>query len=501
MTDFNGKSTFFGYDTMGRPTKQLSPDGSTKILSYNFLGTPGPQNLQIQLPNGLEKRVFIDGFGRAWYTEQMGADGKSTVVEMRFNSRDQITALSTPYLKGVQAPLWNYLSYEAMGRLQSVKKAGSAEVSYCYDGLNTFTVNENEHLSASSADAYGRVKQQLQFKGNVKRDCDLILQSIENLSLLPYSLNKFSYNVYDQLETAEDSRGNLSKYQHDTLGRLAEVVDPDWGKWRFEYDLAGNLTGSSDSSQDETHCAYDKLNRVTQKASVKPGHAQRILDEFRYDETQDGTGKLTSSTDSLGIAATDYDEMGRIVTESRVIRGHKYKMSFEYDQNSRLKAETFPMGDKILLSYNGPYESSINRSNHILIDKSNFDALGNAHEVHFQNGTVASNRYGGTSANGCVGEIPKLCGIKIVGGNGIPLADISYSYDPKGNVIQIQNQEKESKFQFDALDRLSYAEYTAGPNGPQKHYNFQYDSLDNITWNSAIGSYSYDSVVQPHAVK
>jgi YD repeat-containing protein len=52
---------------------------------------------------------------------------------------------------------------------------------------------------------------------------------------------------------------------YNVLGQKTDMIDPDMGKWKYGYDLGGNLITQTDALTHSLIFQYDRLNRVTSK--------------------------------------------------------------------------------------------------------------------------------------------------------------------------------------------------------------------------------------------
>jgi YD repeat-containing protein len=51
----------------------------------------------------------------------------------------------------------------------------------------------------------------------------------------------------------------------DALSRKTGMIDPDMGKWKYDYDLASNLITQTDALNNTLWFKYDALNRLIEK--------------------------------------------------------------------------------------------------------------------------------------------------------------------------------------------------------------------------------------------
>jgi len=86
--------------------------------------------------------------------------------------------------------------------------------------------------------------------------------------------------------------------------------------------------------------------------------------------------------------------------------------------------------------------------------------------------------------------------------SGVALQDLSYAYDPVGNITRIVDAgselPKDATFAYDELDRLVVARIEAA--GELIEESYSYSPVGNILSKTGIGAYTYDDPRHPHAV-
>jgi YD repeat-containing protein len=151
----------------------------------------------------------------------------------------------------------------------------------------------------------------------------------------------------------------LISYAYDADGNLTQKVMP-----------APNQTGSA--THTVSYC-YDQLNRVTGKAyswqTCQNGQLPQgtAAVSYKYDETTNSIGHLTSLTDQAGSATYSYDILGRMSSESRTIAGVTKTMSYTYNLDGSVATMTYPSGAVITYTPDsaGRVLSAVDASNNI----------------------------------------------------------------------------------------------------------------------------------------
>ncbi|PIQ84205.1 MAG: hypothetical protein COV75_03455, partial [Candidatus Omnitrophica bacterium CG11_big_fil_rev_8_21_14_0_20_63_9] len=97
------------------------------------------------------------------------------------------------------------------------------------------------------------------------------------------------------------------------MGRKSSMIDPDMGRWVYEYDGVGNLISQTDARSVTTTFTYDPLNRLIEKSynlsQADSGVQATGTVRYTYDDPAQpfAKGKLTGITDGSGSSRFEYD--------------------------------------------------------------------------------------------------------------------------------------------------------------------------------------------------
>src|SRR6266481_318670 len=141
-------------------------------------------------------------------------------------------------------------------------------------------------------------------------------------------------------------------FTYDSLSRLLTAFNPESGLTSYAYDNNGNLTSKTSPAPNQQSTAtqvisfcYDAINRVTSKAY---GAASCPLSSpvvtYTYDQGTNGIGHLTSLTDQAGSGIYNYNVLGRLSSETRVLAGISKNLSYAYNLDGSPKSITYPSG-------------------------------------------------------------------------------------------------------------------------------------------------------------
>jgi RHS repeat-associated protein len=274
------------------------------------------------------------------------------------------------------------------------------------------------------------------------------------------------------------------------LGQKTDMIDPDMGKWKYGYDLGGNLITQTDNIGQVLWFKYDPLNRLTEKRQT--GSAGTLLAAYTYDIGSNAKGRRTSMSDPSGSASWTYDLRGRVITDSKFItNAGTFNTSFGYDAMDRVLTTTYPTNEVVTQTYNaqGLLENLRSASNNQWY-ASNLD--------YNANGSIALLKLS-PSIGITYTYYPLNFRLKNIQANA--LLNLNYAYDPVGNVARITDTTNSSQvisFTYDSLDRLTTASTSAVGNG-QYNESYTYNQIGNFTNKAGVTQW-YSDTAHDHAI-
>jgi YD repeat-containing protein len=163
--------------------------------------------------------------------------------------------------------------------------------------------------------------------------------SPSNDATSPWRVRRFSYDSLSRLLTAKNPESGTITYAYDNDGELLQKTSP-----------APNQTGSA--TQAVSFC-YDELHRPTKRDysvhtfSPPACPITTPIVSYVYDSGTNGKGHLTSLTDQPGTATYSYDILGRLITETRSLKGANNAaisktISYTYNLDGSVKTLTYP---------------------------------------------------------------------------------------------------------------------------------------------------------------
>jgi RHS repeat-associated protein len=365
-TDPNGINTCLGYDDLGRQTSQTARCGSTSATAppltttidryWRVQGDPDRSKVVTVThpPVGGASWVFTDGFGQKVAERGRSFDGGFTEAVISYDPMGRVASKSTPYIVGSGTQMNTSPVYDWLNRLDHVTQdlgpidgLGNRQslVTTTYDGVTVSTdevVNGQHQTKSVTRNALGKEATVTDAAGNTI---------------------SYEYDADGNLTKTTDASNNVTTIQYYSTGRKKAMTDPDLGTWSYVYNGFGDLIGQSDGAQAPTSLSYDQLGRMIEK-SDSSGTSFWV-----YDQGVGGVGKLSATigpqTDRFSAACTVpfadtvpylsgvdgtyrpttkyvYTAVGQLDTKEECTDGEVFQTNFGYDTFGRQTLLTYP---------------------------------------------------------------------------------------------------------------------------------------------------------------
>lgn len=484
VTDVNGVTTQWRYDSLGRKTKEIRGDKTQTSWAYLYCGGVaggsascpafGAYFVQVQplatdgvTSNGPLSVTYYDALDRVVRSETQGFDGSSVIrVDTEYDSEGRVYRTSRPYYSA-QSPLWTVYSYDALGRSTVVTSPDGSTAGKTYNGLMTVATNALQQTQTTVVNSQGQIVR---------------VTDTQNNTLL------YSYDAMGNLTQTTDPKGNVIKMTYDILGHKLSMVDPDLGRQLYTYNGLGQVKQQTDAKGNVTTFAYDALGRMLSRAEVD------LTSNWTYDSCASGAGKLCKATANNGYVRTNsYDALSRPVGTATTI-DTTYVASGTYDNNGRIATQSYPNGLVVKYVYTA--------LGYLLEVRNNVSSAlywrANARDAE---GHLTQQTYGNNVGTQQVFD-PATGRLKnVYAGAGNNVQSLGFSYDARGNMLTRTdgNQNLSETFLYDSLNRLTSNTVNSSGAGLVTQ-SYEYDSIGNITSRTDMGSYSYGASAGPHAV-
>jgi RHS repeat-associated protein len=296
----------------------------------------------------------------------------------------------------------------------------------------------------------------------------------------------FVYNRAGQLAKYIDPRGNVTTYETDAKGNLIKVTDALGQIRSSSYDPNNNLSASMDARGKTIQMAYDAMNRRLQTTNQIGGQYKLRYDTnglLKEQVDEDGRTRttaydifyrITSETDALtnatayGYQITDGSVSGSIGSLGGPIdiQYPTFKKQLKYDGRERITSVTLV----------NPGVSGTQSS----VSQKSYDARGQLINEVDANGKNRSYKY-------------DVFGLMLESTDALKTR-IQFSHDIRGNLIQITDAKGNvTKFSYDRNDRLLKETLPLG-----QSVTYGYDSsgnlIERVDSNGVKKEYSYDLI-------
>jgi RHS repeat-associated protein len=414
------------YDNAGRVSGQRDADGWWTTLGYDPVG----RQQSTTDPLGYQQKTLYDLAGQALATrDQLGRWAQSA-----YNARGWVTQKSDA-LGDVST-----MAYDRAGNLTSATDPLSHTQSYQYDALNRQTVATDalSHSVTTTYDAAGNVSTVTDQNGHVTSYAyDAANRRTITTEAVGTSVQESQTTGYDQVgnaTTQTDGLGHTVTYTFDKDNRQVAVTDALGHTTTTTYDKAGNQTAVTDALNKTSSYAYDGLNRPV--ASTDPlshttttvldaeGNAAGAVDPLLNvsESVTDPLGRVVRSLDANGgLTQQSYDAAGNLVS---LTDPDGNQTQFVYDGLNRVVKETDPAGNVTTTAY---------------------DAAGRVTSVIDRDGRTQKFSYDGAN---------RLTAATWLSSVNATVNLLTYSYDPKGNLMSAVDYHGSASYGNDALDRV-----------------------------------------------
>ena len=155
----------------------------------------------------------------------------------------------------------------------------------------------------------------------------------------------YGYDSMDWMTSYTNALGKTTEYTYDLEGNLTSRKDAAGRTEQFGYDGSGKLTEYTAPSGKKISYDYDELNELVKK-SYETAKGKKADDDVLY--AYDAVGQRVSMTDAIGVAAYEYDALGR-VTKAKDSAGQT--VTYAYSESGNLQEMGYPDGTKVTYEY------------------------------------------------------------------------------------------------------------------------------------------------------
>ena len=506
MSDPNGVSSTFGYDSRGNLVSSSIPGVGSSLATYGGDG----QVTSTSHSDGSSASFGYMPSGRL--TVARNALGES--VSFGFTPATNTKVIQSPRA----VPFWN-------GTSASASISGVFSTTVVLDnalGLPSTINGNNGQVARFTYDAKGSRLTSTDAAGRTVTNTYDPLDRIATQSFPNGSRITNAYNPAGFLGAVYDPRGLVTTYGYNGFGEITSVISPDTGSTSQSYDVAGRTSAQTRADGRTVSFGWDALARPTSRS------AAGVTETLIYDQGNFGKGRLTGLSGTGGNVSFAYDAGGRLTSQTVSAQGQILTVGWSYDSAGRFTGMSYPDGQSLTFQYD-----AYGRPNKVL-GSAGGNSFTVADNMLYQPAT--DKLYGWRFGNG----LPRLYTIdtdnRLTNLNGGAVHGLQFAYTPNLNTIAaitdtVYGSGQSSTLSYDTQDRLtsvvrsgadqgfgldlssnrnsqtlsgtSYA-YTIDPasnrltsvSGGGVTRGFSYDAVGNVTQNTPTGvvhTYVYDT--------
>jgi RHS repeat-associated protein len=314
----------------------------------------------------------------------------------------------------------------------------------------------------------------------------------------------------NQREVIDAKDRIVMRYDYDMLGTRVHQASMEAGERWILNDVAGQPIYAWDSRNHRFRTIYDHLRRPIESYLREGAGSELMIGRTVYGETQPNPdsknqrGKVIQLFDQAGVVTTeDYDFKGNLLASRRQL-AREYKTTIDWSTDPELEPETFTRNatyDALNRPFTATspdgsvYRATFNEANLLqkvdvnlrgaqtattFVTNIDYDAKGQRKRIEYANGVKTEYDYDLLTF--------RLTHLKTVRG-AERLQDLSYTYDPSGNMTQIQDNAQQTiyfnnqvvtannDYTYDAVYRLITAtgrEHTGQVSQPETTWNDEF---------------------------
>jgi RHS repeat-associated protein len=440
-TNALGNSTSFAYDLLGRLTQVTYSDGSKTTSTYDAVGnlisfTDQARKTTDYTYDAIDRLITkIDALGNTLTNTYDTKGNLISITDPEANKTQYFYDSLDRLIKTID-PLGNQIlsSYDPNGNRISKTDAKNNTITYAYDAKNRLirTVYPDSSSVLFIYDALGRKTSIVDSSGTTLYAYDAISRITQVDGPQPNDTISYAYDKVGNRIQMTNPDGGITNYTHDALNRVSTLTDHQGLVINYAYDAVGNLINLSYPNATQAAYTFDKLNRLASLVNKKD---PTVISSYNY--TYNVVGMRTKVTLANGdYILYTYDKLNRLLSENRYNPRKKllYSITYTYD----------PLGNRLTEN------TDIRDTNFKIADYPE----------------KASLTYTYNAAN----QLTNLKVNVVSKGKVTVVKEISYTYDPNGNLTQQNDSQTTTNYAYDFENRL------ISVTNPSQNATYTYDA-------------------------
>ena len=302
------RTTGYTYDGANRLTSVTNPDGSSFIYGYASNGRlqSVTDALGQQMLQGYTQSTRTTSNSTPLHTPAAGVSPPQEVQGGTITSSVVNDSLGRPWKDNGASWQRRQYSYDGNGNVLTVTDANARTITNTYDGLNR----------------------------------------LKTIQRADGALVTFGYDVGGALGSVKDPRNLTTTYVNDGFAQVLSVSSPDSGSTSNVWDNSpGWLYRSTRADGTAVTFSRDLAGRL------KTRTATGLIESMTYDQGTGAAGKLSSVNDGSGSTAFTYTGAGEYSTQTSVIAGISYGLTWGYTPSGQLASLNYPDGWVLGIQY------------------------------------------------------------------------------------------------------------------------------------------------------
>ena len=489
-TDAMNRTTAYTRDDMGRLTL-IDPDfgsWSSTFIDYDFSGGGAVQTIT---KGGAKTTITYDSMFRP--TKELSEDisGQTSwksYVNTQYDGLGRVTFKTLPYAVDTLPPLADGIEYtfDGLGRIltetETASGGGTTSHSYFPNHRVRIVDPEGNHVNYYSR-GYG---------GPGSKDYRTISESSGGRQ------TRIDQNIWGEVTVVRQGVTGNDVRQHfyyDDQRRLCRSRTAEGRDTLYEYDAAGQMTSyakgmfagtncDAPSGQTKVSMAYDNLGRLkdtTFADNNTPAISRSYDDNGNVEAVYRGTGSAQVKWDYT------YNDADMLTEEKLQLDGKSFALTYDYNDDGHMTQQTYPTTRPSNYTLDGLGRVlGLQGWGHTYASGGVYHANGTLKDMTYGNGYIYTKTF---NARQLPSRIQSQDGTRIA-------IDNHYSYDKRGKITHIADWVyggTNQSFTYDALGQLTTA---TGAWGTQTN---SYDKLGNLLSRDFTGdnprtiTLSYDS--------
>ncbi|WSQ50914.1 DNRLRE domain-containing protein [Streptomyces sp. NBC_01218] len=488
-------ATLTGYNTFGEATESRDARGNVTRSTVDRVGRTTSMTLPTYTPAGRSPitavaRTTYDALGQVIATK----DPLDRTTRYGYDQLGQLVEQTDPAVATPVAQLGQNTS-ALSGASLALDGGRVTRSTWTPTGLPLSVTGPTGARTEATYDELGR---------------QLTATTIERYPSLQNLTSRYTWDDADNQTASATPAGGTTYGTFNPAGQPLTITDPADGVTRFTYDRLGRTTETYDPTNRKSVATYDALGNITNATDYGTGTTALRTARSEFD----ANGSLTAATSAAGSRTTyTLDPLGRTTQQAELVTDTRsITTTFGYDANNNLTRTTDGRGNTTTYSFT-PWdlpEATVEPATPTypnLTDRTFttlYDAVGQGVTELLPGGVKRERTYDTLGRliqeTGTGAEAPTttrtfgydLADRMVSQGTDSPLAQDTYTYNDRGQLLTAQGPSGTSSYAYDADSNL-----TQRTNGNWTT-EYGYDSTGRLDWlwDEITGndiSYEYDA--------